>query len=148
MPMAKIQVSLWPLTEPYSGLLAILDLHELQLKSCWCCLQEWKVLPWAAWWYEVGWGMLDSQEEKHFSWYVLWSTGTKGQVEGLCAAAALVWDGGGWVGPLVSAVAIPADRLTSCCRHMWVPPQFHCWQIGPTATWQVWVGDGLPHQIC
>lgn len=43
----------WPMTiyfsEAYSGLLVVLVLHELQLKSCWCGLQEWKVLPWAAW---------------------------------------------------------------------------------------------------
>lgn len=53
-----------------------LAMYELQLESCWCYSQEWKVLPWAPWY--RWWGMLDLHKGKDFSWYALWSPDTNG----------------------------------------------------------------------
>lgn len=87
--------------------------------------------------------MLDLQEGKHFSWYVLWSPGTNGQLEGhVCCC--LVWAGEGWVGPLVSTVAIPADRLTCCCWHMWALLSSTVGRSGPLLLGRYGWGMGCP----
>lgn len=74
------------------------------------------------------------------------TAGTTSTGGGACALLPGVGWGMDW---LPGFCCYHSCRQTSCCWHMWGlyfgPLGFYCWQIGPTATWQVGAWGVLTH---